>query len=98
MLQKFSWRDEKNQRNIKKHKLELKAAITVFEDDNRLEMYDDSHSEQYEDRYITIGKDHRTNVLFVSYTMRDEENTIHLISVRKAEPPEKRLYEQNLNW
>ncbi|VAW84625.1 hypothetical protein MNBD_GAMMA18-2065 [hydrothermal vent metagenome] len=98
MMNKFTWHDAKNKTNITKHGVGLKAGITVFEDELRIERYDDANSDTYEDRYITIGKDHRTKVLFVSYTMRNSDNTIHLISVRKAEPHEIRLYEKNSRW
>lgn len=96
MIYSFTWHDAKNDKNIKKHGVGLKAGITVFEDDFRIERYDEDHSDQYEERYITIGRDHRTKVLFVSYTMRNAENTIHLISVRKAEPNEVRLYKRHM--
>lgn len=100
MLHKFTWDDPKNEKNIRKHSLELKAGISVFEDKWRVEIFDEENSTKYEDRYITIGKDDRTNVLFVCYTTQDKkkDNTIHLISVRKAESPERQVYIQNLRW
>jgi len=96
MFHSFIWSEQKNKTNIKKHGVGLKAGISVFEDDFRIERYDGDNSSHDEDRYITIGKDHRTKVLFVAYTMRDEESKIRLISVRKAESCEIRQYNLNV--
>lgn len=50
----FEWDDRKEKINITKHGLDFETAARVFKDENRLEIYDEEHSE-YEDRYITIG-------------------------------------------
>lgn len=50
----FEYDEAKNQRNIEKHGISLKNAARVFFDYDRIEMYDDEHSEE-EDRYNTIG-------------------------------------------
>ncbi len=92
MFHNFIWGEQKNKENIKNHGVSLAAGMAVFEDDFRIERYDEDNSNYDEDRYITIGQDHRTKVMFVSYTMRDEESKIRLISVRKAEPSEIRQY------
>ena len=47
-----------------------------------------------EDRYITIGMDKELDTLYVCYTMRSSENSTRLISVRRAEKHEHRMYEQ----
>ena len=52
---KFEWDDEKEQKNISKHKIDFSTAALVFNDDYRIEMYDERHSIE-EDRYITIGQ------------------------------------------
>lgn len=46
----FEWDDHKEKINITKHGLDFETAARVFEDENRLEMYDEEHFE-YEDRY-----------------------------------------------
>ncbi len=78
MIHNFTWHDTKNKINIKKHGVGLKAGITVFEDDYRIERYDTEHSSHDENRYITIGQNHKTKVLFVSYTVRDADNTLNI--------------------
>ena len=63
----------------------------VFFDLGRIEMYDgrDDHGE---DRWATIGYADPA-VLFVVYTVRDEE-TIRIISARKAVPNEQKQYRE----
>ena len=51
----FEWDDSKEQINIIKHGIDFSTAAHVFHDENRIEFYDEAHSE-YEDRYITIGQ------------------------------------------
>lgn len=41
----FEWDDEKEQINIKKHGLNFEMAARVFDDPDRLELYDELHSE-----------------------------------------------------
>ena len=83
----FEWDEEKNTANIKKHGIDFEDAIRVFEDDDRIEIYDAAHSGE-EDRYNTIGM--VNDVLFVVYTERRE--TIRIISARPATRGERSIY------
>lgn len=83
----FEWDDEKDKINKQKHGISFDTAKEIFNDVNRLEIYDVQHSE-IEDRYNTIGL--VGEVLFVVYTERKE--TIRLISARLATEKERRLY------
>ena len=68
------------------------TAALVFQDENRIEFYDEAHSTD-EDRYITIGQINGiavTVVIMVVYTER--ERAIRLISARKATTQEGRMY------
>lgn len=86
----FEWDEEKEQINIKKHGIDFETAARVFGDENRLEFYDEVHSEN-EDRYITIGMiDEVAYIVMVVYTEREE--AIRLISARKATKQEGRMY------
>lgn len=87
----FEWDDNKEQINIKKHGMDFTTASHVFDDEYRLEIYDDLHSD-YEDRYITIGMiDEITCIAMVVYTERGTD-VIRIISARKATPKERRKY------
>lgn len=86
----FEWDDEKEKINIVKHGIDFTTAARVFKDRNRLELYDEAHSDT-EDRYITIGIiDGIAYLVMVVYTEREE--SIRLISARKATKQERRMY------
>ena len=86
----FEWDDEKERINITKHGIDFTTAARVFNDTNRLELYDDYHSDD-EDRYITIGIINEVAYLvMVVYT--DREDVIRIISARKATKQERRRY------
>ena len=83
----FEWDEEKNLLNIEKHHIDFDTAKKIFNDVNRIEIYDIQHSID-EDRYNTIGL--VDDVLFVVYTERHE--SIRLISARLATEKERRIY------
>ena len=83
----FEWDYEKERRNIRLHKISFETAKLVFNDPNRIELFDLNHSGM-EDRIITIGKVDK--VLFVVYTERGDKTRI--ISARPANKAERRLY------
>ena len=86
----FEWDENKEKINISKHGLDFSTAALVFRDQNRLEWFDELHSD-YEDRYITIGEINGIAVvLMVVYTERGD--AIRLISARKATKHERRMY------
>ena len=86
----FEWDSEKERINIKKHGLDFSTAARVFKDENRLEIYDELHSD-FEERYIRIGLiDNIAYVVVVVYTERGE--AIRIISARKATNNERRMY------
>jgi uncharacterized DUF497 family protein len=94
---RYEWDDEKNQENMRKHGMSLSAGISIFSDPYRIEAYDDRVS-YGEDRFYTIGMDVETRTLYVCYTTRGEGDATRLISVRKAESYERRLYERQRQW
>ena len=57
----FEYDDHKNKLNIAKHGISFKSAARIFFDYDRIEYYDDEHS-QDEDRYNTIGDTSAGNV------------------------------------
>lgn len=83
----FEWDEEKNQLNLKKHGIDFETAMFVFNDLQRIEIYDMEHSIN-EDRYNTIGM--VNDILFVVYTEREEN--IRLISARLATKTERSIY------
>lgn len=88
----FEWDDAKEKTNIKKHNISFKTAAKVFNDQNRIEFYDELHSE-YEDRFITIGMiDAVTVVAIVSVVYTERNTALRIISARAATKEEKEMY------
>ena len=86
----FEWDEAKEQINIEKHGIDFSTAALVFGDKNRIEFYDNLHSID-EDRYITIGSiNGLLTVIMVVYT--DREETIRIISARKANESDRKAY------
>lgn len=86
----FEWDEVKAEKNIKKHGVSFETAGKVFLDARRIEYFDFAHSEE-EDRYITVGI--VDGVLSVVYTYR-ENDSVRLISARRADANERRAYER----
>ena len=81
------WDDNKNEKNIEKHGISFEDAALIFLDENRIEEYDEIHSDD-EDRFKVIGK--FDEVLVVIYTERGE--IYRLISARYANKKEVKKY------
>ena len=84
------WDDAKNEYNYRKHGIRFETAAYVFNDNQRLEYYDETHSVD-EERYYTIGK--VGDIMFVVYTERGE--FLRLISARLATKQEEDAYYGN---
>lgn len=84
---KFEWDENKSRINLEKHGIDFETAMLVFNDSQRIEIYDFEHSIE-EDRYNTIGM--VNDVLFVVYTER--KDNIRLISARLATKAERSIY------
>ena len=73
------WDDKKAAINKKKHGVSFETAAEVFLDDNRIDDFDDFHSDD-EDRIKVIGK--VGQILVVIYTERTDR--LRIISARLA--------------
>ena len=88
----YEWDPKKNRENIRKHKVSFEQAIIALEDPFRLFSYDGVHS-LIEDRYIVLGNA-EGRILFVCIIWINEE-TIHIISARRAIKNEMEEYNEN---
>ena len=88
---KLEWGAEKAAQNLKKHGVSFEDAELVFYDSWRIEAHD-GREDYGEDRWSTIGLSYSA-VLCVVYTVRHEE-TIRLISARKANADERKQYRE----
>jgi uncharacterized DUF497 family protein len=88
----FEWDTRKARQNISVHRITFDEASTVFKDALSLTVFDPLHSDE-EERHILIGNSHQDRLLVVVHTERD--NSIRLISARKATKHEREQYEEN---
>ncbi len=87
---KFAWDQRKSQTNIEKHGLDFADAHKVFESPMLVKL--DDRKDYGEDRWVGIGlMDMR--VVVITFT-ESKENTIRVISFRKATNDERKRYEQ----
>jgi uncharacterized DUF497 family protein len=85
----FEWDEQKNQANIRKHGFSFADAWEVFDAPMLIDL--DDRFDYGEDRWIGIGR--LRSQIVVIYTEPDEE-TIRVISLRKALNHERQAYEQ----
>ncbi len=89
---RFEWDERKNQINLNKHGFNFVDAHLVFNMPMVVEL--DERENYGEDRYIGIGL-LQGRVVVMVYTEPDEQ-TVRIISLRKALSYERRYYEQYL--
>lgn len=87
----FEWDPAKNVANVRKHKISFVEAQTAFTDDHALIIDDPDHSKD-EDRFILLGLSIEVRLLVVVHCYRHTNDTIHIISARKATPRERARY------
>ncbi len=86
----ITWREDKNRRNRQKHGLSFETAQQVFDDPLQLTKFD--RVKDGEERWHTIGSIGGLSVILVVHLLEDQ--SIHIISARKATKHERRVYEQ----
>jgi uncharacterized protein len=86
----FEWDSNKAELNIKNHGVSFEDAKEVFFDDFALDVFDDSHSDFTEQRFLILGLTAK-DVLLVVYTIRQDE-IYRIISARKATKSEAASY------
>jgi len=85
------WDEHKNQDSIRKHKVSFEEAQTVFYDPNGKLIADPDHSDE-EDRFIILGLSKVLRLLVVCHCYRENDETIRIISARKATKKETEYY------
>ncbi|MDR2189592.1 MAG: BrnT family toxin [Azonexus sp.] len=87
---KISFDPHKNHLNVHNHGIDLAEVEGVFFDQFALTREDKDHDER---RFVTLGVDGFGRLLVVVYVWRGEDE-IRVISARRAEPHERRCYEE----
>jgi uncharacterized DUF497 family protein len=93
MKLEFEWNSAKAEANLCAHGVSFDLAKTVFKDPFAIERLDDR--EDYgEERFVIIGMAEGNILLFVAYTERKNNESIRLISARRATQYEQDDYFQ----
>jgi uncharacterized DUF497 family protein len=92
----FIWDENKNRRNRAKHKVSFETASEVFADPYAISQLD--RIVEGEERWLTLGLVGGLVVLIVAHTYAEEdgEESVRIISARKATPRERTIYEEGL--
>ena len=88
---RFEWDENKNNENIRKHKLDFSDAWQVFEKPVIAKL--DERDTYGEDRWLSIGMMSNGIVVVLVFTERERE-TIRIISMRKATRNERTKYDE----
>ena len=87
----YEWDEAKSRANLEKHGLAFEDAEEVFEGDVITVV--DQRKDYGEPRFATLGA-LRGRVVFVAHTVR--ANTVRIISMRKANEREQKIYQERL--
>ena len=87
----FEWDVEKSKKNLKKHGVSFEEAKSLFLDESGLLIGDPDHSDE-EDRFILLGMSVSLKMLVVCHCYRSENETIRIISARRANKREATAY------
>ena len=83
---------KKDAANLKKHGVSLSEGDGVLNDPLAITVEDESA--EGEQRFVTIGMNVFGSLMVVVHTPRGDE--LRIISVRKADPKERRAYEKGV--
>jgi uncharacterized DUF497 family protein len=104
MDMRFSWDQVKARRNLRTHGISFEAAAEVFSDPCHITTENYFIGDEGEQRYATIGMTRDCVLLLVVFVERTEAEarnektpeTIHIISARKAQTYETKIYSAHL--
>ena len=88
----FEFDPEKDAANLKKHGVSISEGDGVLNDPLAITVEDDSA--EGEQRFVTIGMNLFGSLMVVVYTPRGSK--VRIISVRRADPKERRAYEKDI--
>lgn len=88
---RFEWDEKKNSANRRKHGVTFQEAQSVFFDEAAI-LFDDPDHSGDERRFLLLGLSLSLRVLVVVHCLRDADETIRIISARKATKNEHQVY------
>ena len=87
----FEWDEKKSASNVKKHGVSFDEAKSIFTDQFARLIADPDNSDE-EDRFILLGTSIHSRLLVVCHCVRMNDS-IRIISARKADKQEREIYE-----
>jgi uncharacterized DUF497 family protein len=87
----ISWGEQKRRSNLKKHGLDFRDAAQVF--DGVTYTYEDDRLAYGEKRFVTLGL---LREIVVSMAHTEEDDHIHIFSMRKATRREREIYFESI--
>ncbi len=88
---RFEWDSSKAAKNVRKHRVSFREAVSVFYDPLATTGDDPDHSEE-EERFVTFGFSSAGRLIVVCHV--DRNDVIRIISARRATPTEREIYEE----
>jgi hypothetical protein len=96
-MTRFTWDERKNTANLRKHGVSFESASEVFEDPSVV--FEQDREVDGEARWQAIGRVEGTVLLLVAhaYEENNDEETIRIISARRAGPEEREIYHRHFH-
>lgn len=88
----YEWNLIKERLNVAKHGVDFEEAKSVFADEFALVLFDEDHSND-EERFLILGMSQKERILLVVHCYC-ENDTIRIISSRKATKSEAKQYKE----
>lgn len=89
----FDWDDGNSRKSADKHDVSQAEAESVFFNDPLIVVEDTKHSER-EQRFHALGKTTQNRLLHITFTLRENQTMIRVISARDMHRRERKAYEQ----
>ena len=92
-IEGFDWDHGNSRKSADKHDVSQAEAESVFFNDPLIIVEDTKHSER-EPRLNALGKTAQNRLLHITFTLRQNETLLRVISARDMHRKERRAYEQ----
>ncbi len=89
----FEWDDGNARKSVEKHSVGQAEAEQIFLNEPLLIVPDQSHS-KHETRFHALGRTDEGRLLHITFTLRQNETHIRIISARDMSRKERNYYEQ----
>jgi uncharacterized protein len=93
MEQEFEWDERKRQKNLEAHGIDFADILPLFIQQETV-VFEDTRKDYGEERYILMGELHD---LFFQVAFTRRGTTVRIISARRGNKRERRIYEQQEN-